>query len=74
MAFVNQIPNTFAGRQLDEPVLRELTHPTNGIASAVLVNRADTGQSREGGRKHLIDRCKVAAGQLFSDDSLLLGL
>jgi len=61
MAFVNQIPNPLTGWQLDEPLLCELNHATNGVA-AVLANVPDFGQAGQSGRKHFIDRFKIAIG------------
>lgn len=72
MAFVNQIPDPFAGRQLDKPLLGKLDHAANGLAAAILVKAADVGQTGQSGGKHFVDRFKLAAGQLLSDDPLLL--
>lgn len=73
MAFVNQIPDSFTGRQLDKPLLGKLNHATNGFAAGVLVNAADIGQAGQSCGENFIDRFKMAAGQLLLDDSLLLG-
>ena len=73
MAFVNQTPDPFAGRQLDEPLLGKLDHAANGLAAALPVKAAGIGQASQSGGKHLIDRLEMAASQLLVDDSLLLG-
>ena len=45
MAFANQIPDPFAGRQLDEPLLGKLNHAANGLAAAIPVKAVDIGQA-----------------------------
>ncbi len=64
MAFVNQIPDPFAGRQLDEPLFGKLDHATTGLAAALAVKAADIGQASQSGGKHFIDRLEMAASQL----------
>ncbi len=73
MALMNQIPDPFAGRQLDKPFLGKLNHATDGLAAAILVKAAGIGQAGQSGGEHFVDRFKLAAGQLLLDDPLLLG-
>lgn len=73
MAFVDKVPDSFAGGQFDRPILRKIDHASNRIVARLLLPVLPGRKVGQSSAENFIHRPESTASELLADDSLLFG-